>query len=302
MNVYLLKLKENIISAMAVSKTFKYKLLKFLLISLTFAVIIFFTTSCDETVFDIYTQIKADYSGTRAVDIAVKTQYLKKGEVILSGNEYLNDKILSSLPKGKVETYDKEGYTHFKSAQEFDDVNFLQHISIDNFAETPPKLFYAKMETENYFFYSNYFFKDYIDMKIDDALIEAQGNTGDLTRISGLFNADPELLKITYQVKFPVKITKSNADLTGDGNIAIWNLEFGQQKEVFIEGKRIKYLSYILVVVLGLIGIFIIFLLFVLLFSRRRRRVTKSRKPYYSYDNYFKRDKYFTPLDDRDKE
>ncbi len=287
---------------MAGLKALKYKLLKFLIVAAALTVIVVFTSSCDETIFDIYTQLNADYSGTRTVDIAVKTQYLKKGEVILSGNESLNDKILSSLPKGKVETYEKEDYTHFKSTIEFDDVNFLQHISIDNFEETPPKLFYAKMEIDDYFFYSDYFFKDYIDIKIDDAIIEAQGSTGDLTRLSGLFNADSGLLKITYQVKFPVKIIKSNADIIGDGNIAIWNLAFGQQKELFIDGKRTKYLSYILVVILGLIGVFIIFLLFVLLYSRRRRRVTKTRKPYYSYDNYFKRDKYFTPLDDRDKE
>ncbi len=269
---------------------------------MTLATIVVFTVSCDETVFDIFTQINTDYSGTRVVDIAVKTQYLKKGEVILAGNESLNDKILAALPEGKIETFEKEDYTHFRSTIEFEDINFLQHISIDNFAETPPELFYAKMEMDDYFFYSDYFFKDYVDMKVDEALIESQGQTDDLTRLSGLFEADLELLKISYQVKFPVKIIESNADVIGDDNIAIWNLKFGDQREISIEGKKIKYLSYVLVVILGLVGLFIIFLFFVLIYSRRKKRVTKIKRPYNSYDNYFKRDKYFNSLDDRDKQ
>ena len=83
-------------------------------------------------------------------------------------------------------------------------------------------------------------------------LSAAQGEKSDFARVDGLFSADPELLKITYQIKFPVNIIESNADKVENNNIAIWNLKFGDQKEINIEGKRIKYLTYVLLVVLGL--------------------------------------------------
>jgi hypothetical protein len=120
-------------------------------------------------------------------------------------------------------------------------------------------------------------------------------------RFKDLFDADEELLQITYQVKFPVNITQSNASKIGDDNIAIWELDFGEQENIYIEGKKTKYLSYLLVVILGLIGIFILFLVVILLFSRRRRRISRPKKPYYSYDNYFKQDKGYDSLNDTDE-
>jgi hypothetical protein len=189
------------------SKMGRIKFLKALIIFISL-ITAFLITSCDDTLMDIYTQINSNYSGTRTVDLAVKTQYLQKGQVILNQNESLNDKILKSLPPGKIETSEKDQYTHFKSTVEFNDINFLQHISIDNYSETPPERFYAKMEKKDYFFHTDYFLYDYIDMKIDDSIIEASGENGDLARIDSLFKANKELLKITYQVKFPVKIVK----------------------------------------------------------------------------------------------
>lgn len=149
------------------------------------------------------------------------------------------------------------------------------------------------MEIEDHFFYSYYYFYDYVDMKIDDSLVKSQSPNGDFARLASFFGSDEGLLKITYQVKFPVKIIKSNSDLIGDNNIAIWNLKFGQTKNIYIEGKRIKYLTYILLVVLGLIGAFIIFLIVVLSISRRRKRIIKKDRPRYLYDSYFKKDDYF---------
>lgn len=268
------------------------KFLKALIIFL-FLSTTFFLTSCDETLIDVYTQINPNYSGTRTVDLSVETQYLQKGEVILNQNESLNDRLLQSLPAGKIETSEKDQYTHFKSTIEFNDINFLQHVSIDNYSEVPPERFYAKMEKKDYFFYTDYFFYDYIDMKIDDSLIEASGENGDLSRIGSLFKANKDLLKISYQVKFPVKITKTNADIIGNNNIAIWNLKYGDEKSISIEGKQIKYLSYFLLVILGLIGLFVIFIIFALIYSRRRRRINRPKKPIYAYDNYFKKDGFF---------
>lgn len=285
---------------MAGKKTLKFKIIKSVLVAAALLLCIFTLSSCDSTLIDIYTQINSNYSGTRTIDLAIKTDYLKKGEIIVSGKQTLYDRIIASLPEGKIETFEKEDYTHFKSTVEFNDINFLQHVSIDKYSDEPPRRFYAKMKMDDYFFYSNYFFEDYIDMKIDDSLITAQGEKSDLARVDGLFGADSELLKITYQIKFPVNIVKSNADKVENNNIAIWNLKFGDQKEINIEGKRVKYLTYVLLVVLGLIGVFILFLIFVLGFSRRRKRITKVKKPYKSYDNYFKNDKYFTSIDDRD--
>ncbi len=278
----------------------RFKLLKVLTALVFFLAIIFFITSCDDTLLEIYTQVNANNSGSRSVDLAVKTQYLKKGEVVLAENDSLFDKILESLPEGKIETYEKDDYTHFKSTLEFDDINFLQHVSIDNFSETSSERFYAKMEKKDYFFNSDYFFYDYIDMNIDEAIIEAGGNDSDLARIAGLFTADKEMFQITYQIKFPVKIIKSNADVIGDNNIAIWKLKYGDEKNINIEGKKTKFLSYFLIVLLGLIVLFIIFIIFALIYSRRRRRIGKPKKPIFAYDNYFKKDKFFSPLDDKD--
>ena len=281
-------------------ETIKYKIFKSALVVALLLLCIFALSSCDSTIIDVYTQINSNYSGTRTIDLAIKTDYLKKGEIIVSGKQTLYDSIIASLPEGKIETFEKDDYTHFKSTAEFNDINFLQHVSIDKYSDEPPGRFYAKMTMEDFLFYSNYFFEDYIDMKIDDSLIAAQGEKSNLARVSGLFGADPELLKITYQIKFPVNIVKSNADKVENNNIAIWNLKFGDQKEINIEGKRIKYLTYVLLVVLGLIGAFIIFLTFVLAFSRRRKRIIRDRKPFKSYDNYFKQDKYFISPEDRD--
>ncbi|MBM3705858.1 MAG: hypothetical protein FJW66_04965 [Actinobacteria bacterium] len=278
---------------MATLRTLKYLSLLAALILLILAL-----SSCDNTFLDIYTRINPDYSGTRTVELSVKTQYLQKGEIILEDNESIYDMIIASLPKGKVETYEKEGYTYFKSTVEFDDINFLQHVSIDNYSESTPERFYAKMEIEDYFFHSNYHFSDYVDMEIDSSLIEAQGEEGQYYRLANLFGADDKLLAITYQVKFPVKIISSSSDLIGEDNIAIWNLKYGDKKDIFIEGRRIKYLTYILVGVLGLVGLFVIFLIFILIYSRKRRRIIKTGKTGASYDNYFKKDKYFSSLDD----
>jgi hypothetical protein len=257
-------------------------------------------SSCDPSFLDVYTKINSDQSGTRTIDIAVKTEYLQKGEITLGGNESIYDKIISGLPKGKIETFEKDEYTHFKSSFDFEDVNFLQHVSIDNYSETAPERFYAKMEIEDYFFYSNYFYYDYVDMQVDPSVIESQSADSDLARIANLFGADEELFNITYQINFPVKVIKSNSDVTGEDNIVIWNIKFGETREVVIEGKKIKYLSYILVVILGIIGVFIIFLVVILIISKRKRRISHREKPKYSYDNYFKKDNYFRSIDDRD--
>lgn len=275
------------------------KSFKSLLIVPIILLIIFIVSSCDNTILDIYTHINTNYSGTRTIDIAVRTQYLKKGEIVLSGDETIYDKILEALPKGKIETYEKDDYTHFKTTIEFDDINFLQHFSIDNYSGSPPDMFYARMHSEDYFFYSDYFFYDYIDMKIDEAIINIQGENSELARTAHLFSADDELLQITYQVKFPVKIIDSNADFIGENNIAVWNLKFGEQRNINIEGKRTKYLSYILLAALGLVVIFILFLLTILSVSRKKRRIVKTKKSYYGYDNYFKKDNYSSPEDDR---
>jgi hypothetical protein len=279
----------------------RFKVIKPLLIVLLLAILILPITSCENTFLDIYTRLNTDYSGTRTIEIAVKTEYLKKGEIILEQNESLYDKILTALPQEKIETSEQDDYTYFISTIEFSDINFLQHFSIDNYSDVPPERFYAKMEVNDYFFYSEYFFYDYIDLKIEDAVIEAGGEDGDLARLADLFDADEELLEVTYQVKFPVNIIQSNASKIGDDNIAIWELSFGDQENIYIEGKKTKYLSYLLVVILGLIGLFILFLVIILLYSRKRRRISKPKKPYYAYDNYFKQDKNYDSLNDTDE-
>ncbi len=279
-------------SLLAILNKIKFFLIVFLIVS-SFLFIAITITSCDETFLDIYTDLKTNYSGTRSIDLAIKTEYLQKGELIFKESTPLYDKILTSLPPGKIETYEKDKYTHFKSTQEFDDINFLKHFSIDNFSEPAPERFYAKMKVDNYFFYSNYFFYDFVDLEIDETIIESEGKDGIFSKVDSFFKADKELFKITYQIKFPVKITKSNADIIGSNNIAIWNITYGDKKDIYIEGKKTKFLTYFLVVILGFAGLFIIFLIFAIVYSRKRRRIGGNKKPYYTYENYFKKDRYF---------
>lgn len=269
--------------------------LKLLIILISILLLIPFISSCDPTMVDIYTQISPDYSGTRTVSVAIKTEYTQRGEVILDKDESIYNKIFSILPPGETETTDSEGYTNFISTINFDDVNFLQHISIDNYSEIPPERFYARMEIKDYFFYSEYFFEDYVDMKIDDAVLNLKDIGSDYKRIDDFLKIDKDILSITYQVKFPVRIIKTNADFIRDGNIAVWNIKYGEEKDIFIEGKRTKFLPYFLLVILGFIGLFVLFIIFALIFSSRRSRVKldQPKKHLYSYDNYFKKDKYF---------
>jgi len=281
----------------------KSNYLKILTIFILLIFIIPFISSCDQTLIDIFTQINSDYSGTRTIDIAVKTEYIQKSEVVLNQNQSISDKIHeileSHLPEGEYNTFEEEDYAHFSSTISFEDINFLQHISIDNFSEAPPERFYAKLEKVDYFFHSEYFFEDYIDMKIDEILLTSSDINSDYNRINDLAKADSNILNITYRVKFPVKITSHNADIIGDKNIAIWNIKYGDEKELYIEGRKTKLLTYFLIVILGIIGLFIIFIIFMLVFSSRRsKKPPPTRKPLYSYDNYFKRDRYFNTDDE----
>lgn len=267
--------------------------LKFAILLILILILVPFISSCDQTLVDIYTQINSDYSGVRTVDIAVKTEYLQKGEIVLSKDQPLFERILSTLPDGDIETTEEDGYTHFKSTKNFKDINFVQHISIDSFSETPPQRFYAKMERKDYLFRSEYFFNDYVDMKVDEILLASQDEDSDFKRIDKLVKADKNLINITYKVKFPVKITKTNADTQKEGNIAIWNIRYGEQRNIYIEGKKTKFLTYFLLTILGFIIIFILFIIFALAFSSRRKPPPRPKKPIYSYDNYFKKNKYF---------
>jgi len=268
--------------------------LKIVIILFIIFLTVFSIVSCDQTLVDIYTQVNPDYSGVRTVDVAVKTEYIQKGEISSGKSQSLFDKILSSLPPGEIETSVDGEYTHFKSTATFKDINFLQHISIDNFSETPPERFYAKMEKDDYFFYCEYFFKDYVDMKIDEILLSSGDKNSDYSRIDDLLKADTDIISITYQIKLPARVVKSNADIVGDNNIAIWNIKYGEQKYISLEGKKTKFLPYFLIVVLGVIGLFIIFIIFALVFSSRRSKTgPKNKKPFYTYDNYFKKDRYF---------
>jgi hypothetical protein len=274
----------------------KLSYLKILIIFILFLFIIPFVSSCDQTLIDIFTQINSDYSGTRTVDIAVKTEYLQKSGVILSQNQSLFDKILETLPEGEYKTFEEEDYTHFSSTISFEDIRFLPHISIDNLSEFPLN---AKMEVKESFFHNEYYFEDYIDMKIDETLLDSSDTNSDYNRIADLAKADSNILNITYQVKFPVKITGDNADIIGDNNIAIWNIKYGDEKRIYMEGTKTKLLTYFLIIILIIIGLFIIFMIFMLVFSSRRsKKQPPSRKPLYSYDNYFKKDRYFNTDDE----
>ncbi len=277
----------------------KLSYLKTLIIILLFIFLIPFISSCDPTVINIFTQINSDYSGSRIIDIAVKTEYLHNSELILDDNQSLYNKILENLQDGEKDVFEEGEYTHFTSTANFEDINFLQHISIDNLSEKPPERFLARLKKDDYFFYSEYFFEDYIDMKIDDTLLASSDMNSDYKKIADLTSADKEILSITYQVKFPVKITEHNADVMGDNNIAIWNIKYGDEREIYIQGEKTKFLTYFLIVILGIIVLFIIFIIVIIIFSSRRgRRQTPVKKSYYSYDNYFKKDRYFSNDDD----
>jgi hypothetical protein len=266
---------------------------KILVIFIIISFLVPLLSSCDPTFIDIFTELKEDYSGTRSIDISVKTEYLRKGEVVLEQNQPLLDKILEILPEGEIETYENEGYTHFNSRISFDDINFIRHISIDGFSSGSSPRFLAKMSIDEYFFYREVFFQDYVDMKIDDTLLASGDSSSDLNRLHDLATADSGILNITYQVKYPVKIVTTNADIVGEDNIAIWNIPYGEEEQILIEGKKTKFLSYFLVVILGILGILILFFVFALVFSSRLKRRRARTRPARTYDNYFKRDRYF---------
>jgi len=250
------------------------------------------TSGCDKTLINISTQINSDYSGIRIIDIAVKTEYIKKGEITFGGDKSLSNKILDLLPQGEINTSEKDNYTHFTSTINFKDINFLQHVSIDNFSNDSSERFYAKIEKKDYFFYTQYFFTDYIDMKIDDDVIKSGGSSSDFARLDSLFKSDKDIINISYQVKFPFKIIKSNSDSLLNNNTAIWNLNYGDQKLINVEGKKIKFLPYFLIIILGFIVLFILFLIFAIIFSSTKRKIDiRKNKPIYSYDNYFKKNK-----------
>jgi len=272
------------------------KILVFFVISVFMLIML---SGCDPTFVDVLTELNEDYSGTRTVDISVKTEYLNNNDISLEQNRSLLEKLLDILPEGEVNTYEEEGYTHITSSIPFDDVNFLKYISIDGFSESPPDRILARMSIDDYFFHRDVFFKDYVDMKIDETLLSSGDSGSDFNRLDDLVTADSDILSITYQVKFPVKIITSNADVIGDNNIAVWNIPYGTEKQILIEGKKTKFLSYFLVVILGLLGLFILFLIFALIFSSRIKRRPVSTRDHSSYDNYFKRDRYF---DDDDKD
>ncbi len=257
-------------------------------------------SGCDPTFIDIFTELDEDYSGTRTIDISIKTAYLRKGEVPLEQDQSLLDKLLEVLPEGEIETYEEEGYTHFTSKIVFDDINFLQHISIDEFSSQSSQRFLAKMSIDEYFFYKDVFFEDYVDMKIDETLLSSEDSNSDFNRLHDLTSADSSILNITYQLKFPVAIITSNADIIGENNIAIWNIPYGQERTIIIEGKKTKFLSYFLLVILGLLGFFILFFIFALTFSSRLKRRPSKTRHQKTYDNYFKKERYFND-DDRDE-
>ncbi|GAH95209.1 unnamed protein product, partial [marine sediment metagenome] len=233
----------------------KSNYLKILTIFILLIFIIPFISSCDQTLIDIFTQINSDYSGTRTIDIAVKTEYIQKSGVVLSQNQSLSDKIpeileslLPEVDEVEYNTFEEEDYTHFSSTINFENFIFLPHISIDNLSKFPLN---ARMEIKEHFFYNEYFFEDYIDMKIDETLLTSSDINSDYNRINDLAKADSNILNITYRVKFPVKITSHNADIIGDKNIAIWNIKYGDEKELYIEGRKTKLLTYFLIVILG---------------------------------------------------
>ncbi|GAG68681.1 unnamed protein product, partial [marine sediment metagenome] len=144
----------------------KSNYLKILTIFILLIFIIPFISSCDQTLIDIFTQINSDCSGTRTIDIAVKTEYIQKSGVVLGQNQSLSDKIpeileslLPEVDEVEYNTFEEEDYTHFSSTINFENFIFLPHISIDNLSEFPLN---ARMEIKEHFFYNEYFFEDYI--------------------------------------------------------------------------------------------------------------------------------------------
>ena len=273
-------------------KKILFSRIKIIILSVFILLLIPIVSGCDKTLFDVYTQINNDFSGTRTVDIGVKTEYIKRGEISTGGEKSLFDRIFAAVPKGEISTEEKDNYTHFISKIDFKDVNFLQHISIDNFSDNPSERYYAKIEQKDSFFSTQYFYTDYIDMKIDDTVITAGGVNSDLARLDSIFKSDDEILSITYQVKFPFKIINSNADIIGSSSLALWNMSYGEQKLVTVEGRKVKFLPYFLLVILGIIVLFILFLVFAIIFTSAKNKYDSNRsKPIYSYDNYFKRNK-----------
>ncbi len=274
-------------------KNYKNKLLTPILTIIILIVLILTLTSCDKTIFNISTELNNDFSGTRTIDIAVKTEYIKRGEIALGDEKSLFDKIFESLPPGDLDTIEKDGYTHFISKITFDDVNFLQHVSIDNFSEKPPERFYAKIQQKDSFFNTQYSFEDFVDMKIDESIIKSSGVNSDFYRLDSILGADSDILDVVYQVKFPFKILKSNADtIDAKNNIAIWNLKYGEQQNIIVDGKKVKFLPYFLLSILGIILLVCLFIGISIAFSSaKRKREIKRTKPLYSYDNYFKKDK-----------
>ncbi len=268
------------------------RLPKILMICAFFSMLLLIT-SCDQTIIDIHTEVHADYSGTRTIEVAVKTEYLQRGEVVLTGEKTLYEEIVAALPDGDIATRQDENYTYFRSTAAFDDINFLQHVSIDNFSEQPPPRFYAKMVRDDYFFHNDFYYDDYIDLLVDESLLAASERDSALNRLDALLAADPELLVVTYAVKLPFHILESNADEIVNNQTAIWNLGYGDERRIRAEGRRTKFLPYFLLAVLGFIILFILFLVFALSFSSRRSRKTRDpQKPIYSYDNYFKKGQY----------
>jgi len=274
-------------------KNYKNKLLIPILIIIILIILILTLTSCDKTIFNISTELNNNFSGTRTIDIAVKTEYIRRGEVALGDEKSLFEKIFESLPQGDLDTIEKDGYTHFISKIAFDDINFLQHVSIDNFSENPPERFYAKIEQKDSFFYTQYNFEDFVDMKIDESVIKSGGVNSDFYRLDSILGADSDILDVVYQVKFPFKILKSNADtIDTKNNIAIWNLKYGEQQNIIVDGKKVKFLPYFLLSILGIILLVCLFIGISIAFSSaKRKREIKRTKPLYSYDNYFKKDK-----------
>ena len=129
-------------------------------------------------------------------------------------------------------------------------------------------------------------------MKIDDSMINSGGVNSDFARLDSILKSDNEMLSVTYQVKFPFKIIKSNADVVGSNSIALWNLRYGDEKLLSVEGGKVKLLPYFLLVILGIIVLFILFLIFAIIFASTKNKFDSNRsKPIYSYDNYFKRNK-----------
>ncbi|MHB1346400.1 MAG: hypothetical protein ACYCXK_02805, partial [Candidatus Humimicrobiaceae bacterium] len=85
-------------------KKILFSKIKIIVLSILILMAVPIISGCDKTLFDIYTQINNDFSGTRTVDIAVKTEYIKRGELSAGGEKSLFDKIFAAVPKGEITT------------------------------------------------------------------------------------------------------------------------------------------------------------------------------------------------------